>query len=89
MDLIEIAVEVIKALTIGDAGRARFAQVIGYGMTEDRDQVPPVHYPHNFNLGWLRAERGEGMLTHRHGGTQAFYRPATDEVRVPEPSRSG
>jgi len=53
-------------------GRARFAQVVGYGMTEDRDQVPPVHYPHNFNLGWLRAERGEGMLTHRHRSTQAL-----------------
>ena len=52
-------------------GRAEFAQVIGYGMTEDRDQVPPVHYPHNFNLGWLRAVNGEGMLTHRHQVSQA------------------
>jgi mannose-6-phosphate isomerase-like protein (cupin superfamily) len=53
-------------------GRAQFAQVVGYGMSEDRDQVPPVHYPHNFNLGWLRAEVGEGMLTHRHDATQAL-----------------
>jgi len=53
-------------------GRAEFAQVVGYGMTEDRDQVPPVHYPHNFNLGWLRAASGEGMLTHRHFSTQAL-----------------
>ena len=53
-------------------GHAEFAQVVGYGMSEDRDQVPPVHYPHNFNLGWLRAPNGEGMLTHRHWATQAL-----------------
>jgi len=53
-------------------GRAEFAQVVGYGMSEDREQGPPVHYPHNFNLGWLRAENGEGMLTHRHENTQAL-----------------
>ena len=54
-------------------GRAEFAQVIGYGMSEDRDQIPPIHYPHNFNTGWLRAEPGEGMLTHRHEETQALF----------------
>ncbi|GGM04993.1 cupin domain-containing protein [Nakamurella endophytica] len=52
-------------------GGAQLALVVGYGMTEDRDQVPPVHYPHNFNLSWLRADTGEGMLTHRHDATQA------------------
>ena len=53
-------------------GRAGLALVVGYGMTEDRDQVPPVHYPHNFNLAWLRADVGEGMLTHRHDVAQAL-----------------
>lgn len=53
-------------------GRAEFAQVIGYGMTEDRDQIPPVHYPCNLTMGWLRADTGEGMLTHRHQQTQAL-----------------
>lgn len=53
-------------------GGAELATVIGYGMTEDRDQVPPIHYPHNFNVAWLRATVGEGMLTHRHQHTQVL-----------------
>lgn len=53
-------------------GGAELATVIGYGMTEDRDQVPPIHYPHNFNLAWLRAVTDEGMLQHRHDHSQVL-----------------
>ncbi|MCU1515386.1 MAG: hypothetical protein JWQ75_107 [Pseudarthrobacter sp.] len=51
-------------------GRGELGLVIGYGMTEDRRQVPPIHEPHSFNLAWLRAQPGEGMLRHRHDRPQ-------------------
>ena len=54
-----------------EGGRARLALVIGYGMSEDRRQVPPIHEPHLFSLAWLRAQPGEGMLRHRHHRAQA------------------
>ena len=53
-------------------GGAHLATVIGYGMTEDRDQVPPIHYPHSFNAAWLRAAENEGMLAHWHDHTQVL-----------------
>lgn len=53
-------------------GGGELASVIGYGMTEDRDQVPPIHYPHNFNAAWLRATEGEGMIRHRHQHAQVL-----------------
>ncbi|WP_051478306.1 hypothetical protein [Arthrobacter sp. H5] len=53
-------------------GGAELATVIGYGMSEDRDQVPPIHYPHNFNAAWLRAVTDEGMLQHRHDHSQVL-----------------
>jgi quercetin dioxygenase-like cupin family protein len=53
-------------------GRAEWAAVIGYGMTEDRDQEPPIHNPHNFAVAKLRAAAGEGVLAHRHGVPQAL-----------------
>ena len=51
-------------------GGAELALVIGYGMTEDRRDVPRLHEPHSFNLAWLRARPGEGLLTHRHDQSQ-------------------
>ncbi|NIK61576.1 cupin domain-containing protein [Kribbella shirazensis] len=51
-------------------GGAALSLVIGYGMVEDRRAVPRLHEPHSFNLAWLRATPGEGMLTHRHAETQ-------------------
>ena len=53
-------------------GRARYAQVIGYGMTENRHLVPPVHNPHGHNLAWLAAGRGEGLLAHRQAEPQVL-----------------
>lgn len=53
-------------------GNAELALVIGYGVSEDRRQVPRVHEPHSFNLAWLRAVPGEGMLRHRHHQSQVL-----------------
>ena len=53
-------------------GNAELSLAIGYGMTEDRRAVPCVHEPHSFNLGWLRAAPGEGVLRHRHHETSVL-----------------
>jgi len=53
-------------------GGADLSQVIGYGMSEDRKAVPRLHEPHSFNLAWLRATPGEGLLRHRHSKTQTL-----------------
>lgn len=51
-------------------GGARLATLIGFGMTEDRTATPWLTEPHGFNLAWLQATPGEGMLRHRHQATQ-------------------
>ncbi len=46
-------------------GRAEASLVIGYGMVEDRRAAPRISNPHSFDLAWLRAVPGEGLLRHR------------------------
>lgn len=46
-------------------GGAELSPVIGYGMSEDRRSAPRIANPHSFDLAWLRARSGEGILTHR------------------------
>jgi quercetin dioxygenase-like cupin family protein len=58
--------------TAVDGGAAELALVIGYGMSENRRQVPAIHEPHSFNLAWVRATAGQGVLRHRHQRTQAL-----------------
>jgi len=53
-------------------GAAELGLVIGYGMSQDRRQVPPIHEPHSFNIAWVRAAEGEGLLRHRHERAQAL-----------------
>ncbi|WP_219416489.1 hypothetical protein [Pseudonocardia nigra] len=53
-------------------GGAHLSLVIGYGMSEDRRAVPRLHEPHGFDLAWLRAVPGEGVLTHRHSEAQVL-----------------
>lgn len=55
-----------------EGGRVELATAIGYGMSENRRQVPNVHEPHSFNLAWVKAEAGQGVLRHRHDKTQAL-----------------
>lgn len=42
-----------------EGGRVELATAIGYGMSENRRQVPNVHEPHSFNLAWVKAEPGQ------------------------------
>jgi quercetin dioxygenase-like cupin family protein len=58
--------------TAVDGGAVDVALVIGYGMTQNRRQVPSIHEPHSFNLAWVRAAVGQGVLRHRHAQTQAL-----------------
>lgn len=58
--------------TAVDGGAVELALVIGFGMTEHRDQEPRVCNPHGFNLAWLRAPSGQGMLRHRHDASQVL-----------------
>jgi hypothetical protein len=46
-------------------GAAELSLVIGHGMSEDRRAAPRLTNPHSFDLAWLRATRGEGILSHR------------------------
>ena len=46
-------------------GGADFAPVVGYGLSEDRVQLPRLTNPHGLCLGWLRAQPGSGMNLHR------------------------
>ena len=58
--------------TAVDGGAVDVALVIGYGMTQNRRQVPSIHEPHSFSLAWVRAAAGQGVLRHRHAQTQAL-----------------
>lgn len=53
-------------------GAARLALAIGYGLTEDRRQEPRVHNPHGFSVAAVRADRGQGLLRHRHDESQVL-----------------
>jgi len=53
-------------------GGADLALVIGYGMSEDRRQVPRLAEPHSFNVAWVRAIAGEGVLRHRYDNTSVL-----------------
>ena len=53
-------------------GGAALALVVGYGLTEDRDQTPRVHEPHGFSMAWLRAEPHSGVSLHRHDESQVL-----------------
>lgn len=67
-------------------GRAELAPVIGYGMIEDRDAAPRVSNPHSFNLAWMRATVGEGMLRHWHSETQVLIvKSGTWKITLNEP----
>lgn len=37
------------------------APVIGYGMTQNRDHLPPITNPHGFSAEWLRVQPGQSL----------------------------
>jgi mannose-6-phosphate isomerase-like protein (cupin superfamily) len=53
-------------------GGAELSPVIGYGLCEQRRVAPRLHEPHGFDLAWLRAVPGEGVLRHRHDESQVL-----------------
>lgn len=54
------------------SGGARLAAVIGYGASQDRDQLANLTDQHGFQLSWLRAEQGRGMSAHRMAEPQVL-----------------
>jgi mannose-6-phosphate isomerase-like protein (cupin superfamily) len=44
--------------SVGNPMGLDYAPVIGYGMSEKRDAVPPITYPHGFSLQWMRGTGG-------------------------------
>jgi mannose-6-phosphate isomerase-like protein (cupin superfamily) len=55
-----------------ETGGAELAAIVGYGITEDRDQHPHLADPHGFSLARLRAAGGRGMSTHSVDESQAL-----------------
>jgi len=49
------------------------APVIGFGLTEDRRQRPPIWTPHGFTLEWLRLDPGASTGLHRIEQSQALF----------------
>jgi len=49
------------------------APVIGFGLTEDRQQRPPIWTPHGFTVEWLRLEPGASTGLHRIDQNQALF----------------
>lgn len=49
------------------------APVIGFGLTEDRRQRPPIWTPHGFTLEWLRLDAGASTGLHRIDQAQALF----------------
>ena len=49
------------------------APVIGFGLTEDRRQRPPIWTPHGFTLEWLRLDPGASTGLHRIDQNQALF----------------
>lgn len=73
--------------TAVDGGHVELDLVIGYGLTENRRQAPFLPEPQSFNVAWLRAGAGQGMLRHRHGFTSVLTgRTGRWEVRLGDPA---
>ena len=67
------------------------APVLGYGMTQDRDQAPKVTNPHGFSSEWLRIEPGNRVGAYAvdakqvlmvYGGTLGVVLNEDQDVRV-------
>jgi mannose-6-phosphate isomerase-like protein (cupin superfamily) len=44
--------------SIGNPRGLDYVPVIGYGMSQKRDAIPPITYPHGFSLQWMRGAAG-------------------------------
>ena len=59
--------------SVVDGLGGELAPVVGYGMTQDRHQRPPVAGPHGFSVEWLRIAPGERVGAHRHADSQVVF----------------
>ena len=55
-----------------DGHASAMAPVIGFGLSEDRRQRPPIWTPHGFTLEWLRLAPGASTGLHRIARPQAL-----------------
>ncbi len=52
--------------------RSAMAPVIGYGMSQDRDQEPKISNPHGFSIEWLKLPAGQSVSRHKLGQKQVM-----------------
>ncbi len=48
------------------------APVIGYGISQDRDQAPKITNPHGFSIEWLKLPPGQSVSRFRIGEKQVL-----------------
>ena len=48
-----------------ERGKCFLAPAIGWGMTQDREQIPKIYNPHGFSLEWLKIPAGQSLKLHR------------------------
>ena len=48
-----------------DGHRSAMAPVIGYGISQDRDQAPKITNPHGFSIEWLKLPPGQSVSRFR------------------------
>ena len=47
--------------------------IIGRGVVEDKDLIPPISDNRDFNLGLIKAEPGKGASPHIHATIEVFF----------------
>ncbi|AMM16979.1 MAG: cupin domain-containing protein [Pseudomonadota bacterium] len=52
--------------------RAEVASIVGFGITQDRNQQADILYPHGFSIDWLRIDPGQEIGTHRVDAKQVL-----------------
>jgi quercetin dioxygenase-like cupin family protein len=55
-----------------DGHRSQMAPVIGYGISQDRDQAPKITNPHGFSIEWLKLPPGQSVSRFRIGEKQVL-----------------
>ncbi len=74
-----------------DEHQCSVAPVIGWGMSEDKNHVPPIYTPHTFSVEWLKIPVGNSVAMHRlaehqvlklHQGTLEVVLNTQDEGQV-------
>jgi len=48
-------------------------RIIGRGVVEDKDLIPPITDNRDFNIGIIRCETGKGSSLHMHATLEVFF----------------